>query len=973
MILSAADFTAFHSAVHGRPPFAWQQRLLETVVEQRAWPAVLDLPTGCGKTTCIDIAVFALALDAGAGCERWCPRRIAMVVDRRTVVDQAADRGRKLLAALTAPSPSRVLAEVAGRLRSLSEDDSADPLAVFTLRGGIPKDDGWARTPDQPLIIASTVDQVGSRLLVQGYGVSRNMRPVHAGLLANDVLLLLDEVHLSNAFAETLEQLERLRQRFASRSPVAPRFHRVFLSATPRPGLDPTFALAPSDEGPGSPLSPRLRASKVAAILEFGSREALEEAAVSHALNLAEKHRVVGVVLNRVQSAARVARALKLRALGRLDVQLLTGRMRPLDRDDVLRQLIPCIAAGRERAAAGPLAVVATQCIEAGADFDFDALVTESASFDALRQRFGRLDRLGEYGAAEAIVLHDKTVKDDPIYGGAIARTVAWLKARRDRKTAKVDMGVLALPPPCEDERAQMTTPPRHAPILLPAYLDLWSQTAPEPAVVPDVALFLHGPQSGVPDVQVVWRIDLSETDLESAFTAAADDPARARPTAIVSAIPPSSLEAVAVPFAAALAWLGVARQPETADVEGALAAEDEPRSQGALVLRWAGENSEVIAARQIRPGDTVIVPATRGGIRDACFDPDSSRDVPDSHAVVPVFDLAERASFLGRGQPLLRLHPLVLEQYHLGDCRSEDLEDVRGVLARAADMEGITAWQRAWLRALAGGKSSFVVDGNPTWTVLRGARLSAAKLRAVSPGESAEAGVEITTDAEDSCHAGRPVTLEEHTHHVERLARAYAAAAGLPHDVVEDVGLAAWLHDIGKADRRFQLLLRGGSEIAWLKDDCPWAKSGVPPGARHAQRLAQRLSGYPKGARHEVQSVALVEKHSDLLRGRAHDAELVLHLVASHHGECRPFAPVVEDLSPEDVRLDQHASERYGRLDFGPVTSAHGLHRLDSPLADRFWGLVSKYGWLELCWLEAILRLADHRASEREQTGGLS
>ena len=82
MSLSVDDFKAFHIAVHGadKHAFGWQTRLLEQIVKEQVWPRVLDLPTGVGKTTCIDIALFALALDAQEEpTKRWCPRRIAMV------------------------------------------------------------------------------------------------------------------------------------------------------------------------------------------------------------------------------------------------------------------------------------------------------------------------------------------------------------------------------------------------------------------------------------------------------------------------------------------------------------------------------------------------------------------------------------------------------------------------------------------------------------------------------------------------------------------------------------------------------------------------------------------------------------------------------------------------------------------------------------------------------------------------------
>ena len=128
-MLSVDEFDAFHVAVHGadKHAFGWQTRLLRQIVANREWPRVLDLPTGAGKTTCIDIALFALALDAQEATEkRWCPRRLAMVVDRRVVVDQVAERGRKLLRALVDREAKPVVRKVADRLCSLSKEAKED-------------------------------------------------------------------------------------------------------------------------------------------------------------------------------------------------------------------------------------------------------------------------------------------------------------------------------------------------------------------------------------------------------------------------------------------------------------------------------------------------------------------------------------------------------------------------------------------------------------------------------------------------------------------------------------------------------------------------------------------------------------------------------------------------------------------------------------------------------------------------------
>ena len=104
------------------------------------------------------------------------------------------------------------------------------------------------------------------------------------------------------------------------------------------------------------------------------------------------------------------------------------------------------------------------------------------------------------------------------------------------------------------------------------------------------------------------------------------------------------------------------------------------------------------------------------------------------------------------------------------------------------------------------------------------------------------------------------------------------------------------------------------------------------------------------------------MESDGSLLAGAA-DPELVLYLIASHHGYARPFAPIVDDPKPENVTVQWNGKAR-------SASSRTGLERLESGVAERFWRLVRRYGWWGLAYLEALLRLADHRASDEGRSG---
>ena len=975
--LSPTDFAGFFNELWGYPPFAWQQALANRVLEraEAPWPEAIALPTAAGKTACLDIAVFALAAQASRLARKQAitaPRRIFFVVDRRVIVDQAYERVRRLADHLE-KAQDGILKRVADNLRQVAHGEvdgfaGVLPLAAYALRGGMYRSEAWMHSPLQPMVVASTVDQIGSRLLFRAYGRGPKTWPIAAGLIANDSLILLDEAHCAQPFLQTLQAVRHYQK--WGHTPLERPFYPVVMSATPPPGVDLFEDLSEESCDPDHPLGQRQLAHKPA-VLNTVKRAKGKQAASVLARALAEaaselvngERRAIVVFVNRVATARETYCLLHSRE--NIDAVLLTGRMRPVDKDALVKQHLKPLESGQAcaRTLAKPMIVVATQTLEVGADLDFDGLVTECASLDALRQRFGRLNRMGRNIDARAAILirGDQTgdKEDDPVYGEALTKTWHWLNEHKD-DNGEVDFGIAYLP----DGDSSLNAPSVDAPVMLPAHVDCWAQTAPEPQPSPDVAPFLHGPREGVADVQVCWRADVDLTDEETALE-------------LLALCPPSSSETLPVPVGVFKRWLaGEDAADDSADVEG-IGAEDSLGGNGSstqerLVVRWRGAETEAgditENPKAIRPGDVIVIPANHPG---------SARQIGDlpPDADLDVGDCAYR---LARAKPILRLHPKLVDDWPDSVAAKGPADELLKDLAQKYDDDPheVANALRELLQELAGSES---LPENWSWLPKAAKELSkeysgsklARAYRVVGGNSLVLVGdrriPELAREAdrfsdEDDAIAsgiGRPVKLLRHLSDVEALARHHATGCGLPEDLVDAIACAGLLHDLGKADPRFQSLLRGGTR--WMSGE-HLAKSAEMPRSPAAYERARTASGYPKGGRHELLSVRLAKSALALLPERDDLRDLVLHLIASHHGHCRPFAPVIFDDQGVNVDFELRGQRTHW---CGPTN----LERLDSGVADRYWRLVRRYGWWGLAWLESLLRLADWRQSEREET----
>ncbi len=499
------DFASMFEKATGQLPFPWQSALYERFAVGEI-PDAVSLPTGLGKTSVIAIWMIALAMHP---CK--VPRRLVYVVNRRTVVDQTTTEAQKLIAALTKP----VLADLNQRLCSLCALPCESPLAISTLRGQFADNGEWRRDPARPSVIIGTVDMIGSGLLFSRYTVGFKTRPLHAGFLGQDALIVHDEAHLEPAFQTLLEEIHA-EQIGPDNSTTGLRDLKpvriLALTATAR-SATASFSLTDGDRG-NQTVRKRFEAVKRLSLVAVGDGEDLKDL-------IAEKARMLGgsvlVFVRSVDNALKIVAALdKGECKGQ--VVALTGTMRGKERDDLVNDPRFLRFLGSDGSTEdSPVFLVCTSAGEVGVNLSADHCVCDLSTYESMAQRFGRVNRFGKRGDSTITVFHEKTFDTANKKTGALesAREATLALLRQLPKTTAPDDVYEASPAALEtlpaSGRDAAFSPPPAIRIATQIQFDAWALTSIRESIAarPAVAPYLHGEAEWQPpETHIAWRDD---------------------------------------------------------------------------------------------------------------------------------------------------------------------------------------------------------------------------------------------------------------------------------------------------------------------------------------------------------------------------------------------------------------------------------------------------------------------------------
>jgi len=819
-----------------------------------------------GKTSIIHLWTLALRYQIKEGTPRL-PTRLVYVVDRRTVVDQATD----------------VAQRVQDNLDNLPETGLPKQwLSVSTLRGQLADNREWAFDPARPAVIIGTVDMIGSRLLFSGYRSSFKCRPLDAGLLGQDTLLVLDEAHLSHSFEKLIRALSD-RGEFQKNQGMPMRV--MCMSATVG-GDDPKrFKLKPEEDLEGdparNPIIQRYAAKKRLLLEPPTERNKIRDAVVKAALESVKtaSARVV-VFTQKPTDADEIAKAIRKR-LPEGGVEVLTGTMRGIERDEliekpVLKRFLDGDETPEDTSGKQPAFLVSTSAGEVGFDLNADHMVCDAAPLDSMIQRLGRVNRRG-YGDAKIRVFAAKAedkaktkkkTKKSPgkkhTFETATAAALTCLQ-----RLAKNEDGTLDASPKAADQlRRDLTNEELQAALspkpdtveLTDILLDAWSMTtiAGQMPGRPAVAPWLRGLSDDEPQTTIAWRAELDvpgfgeleTTDLEEWF-----DSHRILPH-----------ETLTVPTSTAADWILSRWGKLSAELQATVGERPCIVDHAGLQVPTMKSLVDELKRKRtdsIRSSD-IILPASFGGIqrREGLLDPNAPQTGPSggSQSDPPTAaDVADER-----------------ERHRLLRSVIDGVEMERTLVGTAPQDRGKFA--------------QFTLD-------LPGEGDSALQLVSLVPKRQR---AEYLTDAQP---------LQHHVSLVERYAREIAERLPPSENIFsEPLRLAAKWHDNGKSRERWQ------QAAGRSPDDPPLGKSRGP---------LRRIAG---GYRHEFGSL---REFADAHHGKISEDvfDLAMHMIAAHHGRGRPHFPKGGFDPDERAKSAQIAIETVRR--FARLQRRYGYWRL--------------------------------------------
>lgn len=262
--------------------------------------------------------------------------------------------------------------------------------------------------------------------------------------------------------------------------------------------------------------------------------------------------------------------------------------------------------------------------------------------------------------------------------------------------------------------------------------------------------------------------------------------------------------------------------------------------------------------------------------------------------------------------------------------------------------------------------------DPHLGWTGEVAPKQPTTPIEVAKPSESFDAD---EGDPGSTFSGGRWVSLKDHLGHVRDEAGTLAEALSLEAQS-EALGTAGLWHDVGKAHPLFQEKLLGP-----LKERPEALPQGEGPWAKSNHRLKMDLPR--RNFRHELASaLAWLSLATDQERPFA---DLVAYLIAAHHGKVRmSLRAMPDETKPEELeRL--YARGVWDGDELLPFTMPDG-RRTRGVALDLSVMRLGRGSWLErvlalrdspqlgpfrLAMLETVVRIADWRASEKEQRGG--